>query len=179
MIDVTHDGHHRRTGNGLGGGAFLAGSRVADIFLSLLFESDDVGVCAEEASHFAGEFGIERLVDGGEYSSTQQAGDQVFRADLKLLSEILHADTFCDRDAARNGRRLVRHHHARRWNVALHRTFLHAARDISLPWPSRRPSRTRSGASRTWRRCGRSNTDGTSSGRRLPSGMHRATFSGT
>ena len=68
MIDVAHDGDYGRTGNGFG--AFLAAlGGFGCVFCGLLFEGDDFGVGSEEARHFAGEFGVEGLVDGREHAA--------------------------------------------------------------------------------------------------------------
>ena len=62
------------------GSAFLARGGVGDFLGGLLFEGDDVGVGSEEARHLAGQFGVERLVDGGEHAASQQARDQILGA---------------------------------------------------------------------------------------------------
>ena len=111
----------------------------SDNFLGgLLFEGDDVGVRSEEARHLAGQFGIERLIDGGENAAEQQARNQVLGANSKLLRQIFDADAFGDGDAARDRLRLVRKRQPRRRRVALHRAFLHPAWNIALSWTARR-----------------------------------------
>ena len=111
---------------------FFAGSASATLFRRLLFEGDHVGFGAEEARHFAGQFGVERLVDGGEHAARQQTRDQIFRANFQLLGQILHADALGDGDVARDRQRLVRKRQPRRRNIALHRAFLHPARNVTL-----------------------------------------------
>ena len=119
----------------------LSGGRI-NIFRSLLFERDHVGFGAEEARHFARQFGVERLVHGRENTAAEQARDQIFHADIELLRQIFNADAFRDRDIARDRHRLIRHHHARRRRVALHRAFFYATRNIALAGPARGRTRT-------------------------------------
>ena len=70
--------------HGFDGGLLLSPRGGCVNFLrGLLFEGDHVGVGAEEARHLAGQFGIERLVDGGEHAARQQARDQVLGADVR------------------------------------------------------------------------------------------------
>ena len=69
------------------------------VLRQLLFEADDRSLGAEMASHVGGQIGVERLVDGGEDATRQQAGDQVLRANTQLLRQVLHADAFRNRDA--------------------------------------------------------------------------------
>ena len=94
-------------------------------FASCSSKRDDVGVGAEEARHLVGQFGVERLVDGGEHTAHQQARDQVLGANFELLRQILYADAFGDRDVARDRQRLVAKATAetRRRREALHRAF--------------------------------------------------------
>ena len=102
------------------------------VLRQLLFEGDDGSLSAEVASHFGGEIGIQRLVDGGENAARQQASDQILRANLQLLRQVLHADAFRNRDGASDGQRLGRKRETRRRNKALHRAFLHATRNVTL-----------------------------------------------
>ena len=150
VVDVAHDRHHGRTNTSLRSGLFAGGS--VNLFCRLLFERNHVRICAEEPRHLAGQFRIQSLIDRGKYALRQQTRDQILGADVQLLREILYADAFRDRDAARDRLRLIRHHHARWWRVALHRTFLHAARNIALTGTPRRPTRTAAGPGRARRR---------------------------
>ena len=127
---------------------------------------------AEEASHLRGQLGVERLVDGGENAAAQQARDQILGANFQLLRQILYADAFRDRDAARDRLRLVRHHHARRRRVALHRAFLHTARNIALAGTPRRSSGTGAGTRWPGRRRSWTHSNGSRTRRRLARGMH-------
>ena len=106
MIDVAHDGDYWRTRHFVPA-ALFTGSAFAAVFRGLLFERDHVGIGAEEASHFAGQFRVECLIDGGENTANQQARDQIFGADAELLGQILNADSLSDGDAARDRLRLV------------------------------------------------------------------------
>ena len=133
VIDVAHDGDHRRTRDAFRGHAFLARGGFRNFLGGLLFEGDHVGVRSEEARHLAGQFGVERLIDGGEHAAKQQARDQVLGAKSKLFRQIFYADAFGDGDAARDRLRLVGERQPRRRRVALHRAFFHAARHIALP----------------------------------------------
>ena len=54
--------------------SFVRGG-LGDFLGGLLFEGDHVGVGTEEARHFAGQFSIERLIDGGEHAASEQASD--------------------------------------------------------------------------------------------------------
>ena len=68
----------------------VRGERFAlQLLLDLVFEADDAGIGAELPRHIAGEFFIERLVDRGEYAASQQARNQILRADFKLLRQDL------------------------------------------------------------------------------------------
>ncbi len=118
------------------GHAFFARGGFGNFLGGLLFEGDHVGVRSEEARHLAGQFGVERLIDGGEHAAQQQARDQVLGAKSKLFRQIFYADAFGDGDAARDRLRLVGKRQPRRRRVALHRAFLHPARHIALPWPA-------------------------------------------
>ena len=80
VIDVAHDGDHRRTRHTLRGHTFFACGGFGNFLGSLLFEGDHVGVRSEEARHLAGQFGVERLIDGGEHAAAQQTRDQIFGA---------------------------------------------------------------------------------------------------
>ncbi len=81
VIDVAHDGDHGRTCHAFRGSAsFFTGRGLGDFLGGLLFEGDHVGVSSEEARHLAGQFGVERLVDGGEDAASQQTRDQVLGA---------------------------------------------------------------------------------------------------
>src|SRR5581483_6258701 len=106
----------------------------------------------------------------------QQTSDQVLGANFELLGQVLHADAFRDGDAASNGRRLIRHRHARRWDVALHWALFHTAGDIALSRPARRTSRASAGTSGTWGRGGGPYTEWTRAGGRLPRRMHGPAF---
>ena len=149
VIHVAHDRDHGRTRHAFAGGTFLTSGRIGDFLGGLFFEGDHVGIRSEEARHLAGQFGVERLVDGGEHAASQQARDQILGANSQLLGQVLDADSFRDGDAARDRLRLVRKRQARRRHEALHRAFFYASRNIALPWPAGRRTRT---AARTGRR---------------------------
>ena len=137
VIHVPHDRDHRGTWYGFGATLFASRGRVGYIFLRLLFEADDVRVGSEEARHLARQLCIERLIDRGKYASRQQTGNQILRANIQLLRQILHADAFRDGDVPRDRLRLIRKRKPRRRNIALHRAFLHTARNIALSGPAR------------------------------------------
>ena len=80
VIDVAHDGDHGRARNAFAGRAFLAGGGVGNFLGGLLFEGDHVRIRSEEACHFAGQFSVESLIDGGENAAHQQARDQILGA---------------------------------------------------------------------------------------------------
>ena len=151
------------------------------VFRSLLFEGDHFRLRPEEARHFAGQFRIERLIDGGEHAPHHQPRDHILGANAQLLRQIFHRDSFCDRDVARDRRRLVADGHARRRSVALHRAFLHASRHISLSRSPRRSSRTASRTRWSRRRHSRSRTyaQRTRSRWRHARRMHRPPFTRT
>src|SRR3984885_5954550 len=178
MVAVAHDRNHRRTNPGFGGGLFSGGSPL-DLFCRLLFERDHVGIGTEEAGHFTRQFRIQRLVDGSEDALRQQTRDQILRTNVQLLRQIFYTDAFGDGDAARDRLGLIRHHHAGWRRVALHRAFLHPARNITLTGTPRRPAgtATRTGCSwgwESWTYAQRARSRG-----RLPGGMHGATLAGT
>ena len=179
VVDVTHDGDDRRTRRNFDGGFLSARSGGVDVFRSLLFEADHVGLGAEEARHFAGEFGVERLVDRGENAATEKARDQILRANVELFRQIFNADAFGDRDIARDRHRLIRHHHARWWRVALHRAFFYATRNVALAGPTRRGTGTAAGPNGSRRRQPGADAERTSTGRSLTRGMHGTTLTGT
>ena len=180
VIDVSHDGNHGRPRNRFRSAFLACTGGVGDLFLRLLFEADDVGVGSEEARHLAGEFGVERLVDGREHAARQQTRDQILRANIQLLRQILHADAFGDGDVPRDRLRLIRERKPRRRNVALHRAFLHPAWNIALSGTSRRTTGTAAGTRWSRRRHGRARADSerTRTGRRLARRMHRTAFTG-
>ena len=72
--------------------------RLGGFLGRLLFEGDDFGLGPEEARHLAGQFGVERLVDGGEDAAHHQASNQVLGANAELLRQVLHRDALGDRD---------------------------------------------------------------------------------
>ena len=76
----------------------------------------------------------------------------VLGANAQLLGQVLHRDSFGNRDIPRDRRRLVADGHARRRSVALHRAFLHPSRHIALSRTARRSSRTASRTRRSRRR---------------------------
>src|SRR5690349_8329887 len=105
---------------------------IGHFLLGLLFETDDVCFRAEEARHFAGEFGVEGLIDSRKHTASEQPRNEVLRANVEFLGKILDADAFGDGDVAGDRHRLVRDHHARWWNVALHRAFFDSTRNVAL-----------------------------------------------
>ena len=133
---------------------------IGNFFLRLFFKADHIGVGSEEARHLTGQFGIEGLINRGEDSASQQARDQIFGADFELLRQILDADSFSNRDAARDRLRLIGKRQPRRRHEALHRAFLHTARNIALPRPARGRARPAAGTSRARRRQSWSNPSG-------------------
>ncbi len=181
VIDVAHDGDDGRTGNGFD--AFLAGlGGFGGVFRGLLFEGDDFGVGSEEARHFAGEFGVESLIDGGEDAAHDEAGDDIFGANAEFFGEIFNRDALGDGDVFGDGHRLVADDHPRRRSVALHRAFFYTARNVTLAGATRRRAGTATGTSGTGRRAdGRAGTDAErarASGGNA-GGMHGTTFAGT
>src|SRR6202008_2068719 len=160
-------------------GLFTAPGRSVNVLRRLLFESNHVRLGAEEARHFARQFGVECLVDRGENTAAQQARDQIFCANIQLLREILDADALSDGDIARDRHRLIRHHHARRWRVALHRAFFYATRNIALAGPSRGSAGTAAGTTWSWRRKPWTDTKRTRACGGLARGMHRTALAGT
>ncbi len=176
MIDVAHDRNHRWARRHLDSGLFPASGGSVNVFRSLLFERDHVGLGAEEACHLTRQFGVERLVNRSENPAAQQSRDQIFRADIQLLRQILNANAFRDRDIARDRHRLIRHHHTRRWRVALHGAFFYATRNVALAGAARRRTRATAGANWPWRRKPRTDTKRTRTRRRLARGMHWTTF---
>ena len=152
VIDVAHDGDHRRTRDRQCATLFASAFCRSSLLRHLLFEGNYVCAGPEMASHFGGEFCVERLVDGGENSARQQPGNQVLGANAQLLCQVLYAGAFRNRDVPRDGQRLAGKRQPWRRNEALHRAFLHATGHIAL-------SRTRRTSHRTtgWR--GRSCSD--------------------
>ena len=177
VVDVAHDGDHRRTRHGFR--AFLAAlGGCIRIFRGLFFEGDDFRLRSEEARHFTGQFRVEGLIDGGEYSTHHQTRNHILGANAELLGQVFHRDPFGNGDVARDRRGLVADDHARRRSVALHRAFLHTSRHISLSRPSGRSSRTGSRTNRSRRGHSRSRTyaQRTRSGGRHARWMHRPPF---
>src|SRR5580658_42564 len=158
MIDVAHDGDNGRARHSANRTFFASSSSLVSVLGSLLFKRNDVRIRAKEARHLAGQFGIERLVHGCENAASQQTRDHIFYADVELLRQIFYADAFRDRDIARDRKRLVRHHHARRWRVALHGGFFYPAGHGGLARPARRRSWTAARTNWPRRRQSRSNT---------------------
>src|SRR3954470_20532761 len=138
VIDVAHDGDDRSARRAAGRVDVLGRLLCAQFFRSLFFKADDVGLGAEVAGQLTGKFLIERLVDGGEHAAHQQAGDQIFRADIKLLGEFLDADSFGDLDGARDRQRLIRHLLLLMRHVALHWAFFDPAGNVALSRSARR-----------------------------------------
>src|SRR5262249_8777151 len=137
----------------------------------------DFGLCSEEARHLTCQFGVERLIDRGKNAAGEQARDKVLCADIQLLREIFYADTFRDRNVACDRQRLVRHHHAWRRNVALHRSFFDSTWNVALSRTTRRTSRTATWTRRrSRRRKAGSNSNRTRSCWRLACRMHRTAF---
>src|SRR5580692_768811 len=180
VVDVTHDRNHRRSRRDLDCRLFptARGSGV-NVFRSLLFERDHIRFSAEEARHFAGQLGVERLVHRRENSASQQARNHILHTNTKLLRQIFYADAFRDRDVARDRHRLIRHHHARRRRVALHRAFFYTTWNIPLARPPRRSSRTSPRPSWSRRRKPWTNTQRTRTSRSRTRGMHGTSFTRT
>src|SRR5207248_2531357 len=133
----------------------------------------------EEPRHLAGKLGIKRLINGRKNTFCKQASDQVLRTDFQLLREILNADSFGNRDIARDRQRLIGEREPRRWNKALHRAFFHTARNISLTGTARRSARTAARARRPWRRKAWSDSNWARSCGTLPRRMHGASLTRT
>ena len=131
VIDVAHDGDHRRTGDGVEDRfvLLLDGLRII-VLLNLILKADDRALGSEVAGHVAGEVFAERLVDGGKDATGQQAGDQVLGADVELFGKILYADAFRDGDRPRDRHRLIAERKPGRRRETLHRSFLLAARTL-------------------------------------------------
>ncbi len=94
VIDVAHDGDHRRTRDG---GehrlvVLLDGLRIV-VLLNLILKADDRALGSKVAGHVTGEVFAESLIDGGKDAASQQTRDQILGANVELLCEILYADT--------------------------------------------------------------------------------------
>ncbi len=127
MIDVAHDGDHRRTRNLVLVGIFLREDVFDGLVGHLVLKCDDLGVGAELAGNILDEFAIERLVDGDEDAAHEQHGDEILAAHSELLGKILDADAFRHGDGAGDGQRLSGNLGSAetRWrSEALHRAFL-------------------------------------------------------
>ena len=107
VIDVAHNCDHGRTRHAFAA-PFFPGSGVRNFFCGLLFESDYIRIRTEEAGHFAGQFGVESLIDRCKNPARQQARDQILSANPQLFSQVFYADSFRNRDAARDRLRLIR-----------------------------------------------------------------------
>ena len=83
VIDVAHDGHHRRAANAVG--SFLG---LLDLLRALFLEADFVGGCAELARDLLGHFRVEILVDGGENLLLHQLLDDQIRFDARASRTI-------------------------------------------------------------------------------------------
>ena len=159
MIDVAHDGDHRRTGDG-GEDRFvllLNGLRIV-VLLNLILKADDRALGSEVAGHVAGEVFAERLVDGGEDAASEQTRNEILGADVELLGKILDADAFRDGDGTRDRHRLIAERQPRRRRETLHRSFLLAAR--TLITLARTAGRSTYAGARTRRGSGRRCTGG-------------------
>ena len=132
VVDVPHDGNHGWPRYSSGTPFFAGTLGWCSVLGQLLFEADDVGRRAEVARHFAGQLGIERLVDSRKYATREQTRDQILGADFKLLGQVFDADAFWNRNTSRDRQRLTRQRQPRRRHEALHRAFLHATRDVTL-----------------------------------------------
>ena len=88
VIDVAHDGDHRRTGDGVEDRLVLLldGLRVV-VLLNLILKADDRALGSEVAGHVAGQVFAERLVDGGKDATSQQTRDQILGADVELFGQ--------------------------------------------------------------------------------------------
>ena len=119
------------------------------VLRQLLFEGDDSRLGAEMARHVRwpdSESSVWLTV-----AKTPRASRRAMRSlarMLQLLGQVLHADAFRNRDAARDGQRLARKRQPRRRNKALHRAFLHSTRNIALSRARGTASRTLSGRRR-------------------------------
>jgi hypothetical protein len=97
---MAHDGHH-------GGAAF----QVRGLLLlfhrlhGFFFVADGGGRRAELARHFRGQFGIQRLVDGGEDPAVHQFFHHQRGLHVQLLAQFLQRDAFGDGDLAIDRRR--------------------------------------------------------------------------
>ncbi len=182
VIDVAHDGDHRRTGDGVEDRfvLLLDGLRIV-VLLNLILKADDRALGSEVAGHVAGEVFAERLVDGGEDATSQQARDEILGADAELFGKILYADAFRDGNRARDRHGLIAERKPGRRRETLHRSFLLAARAcITLAGTAGRRADagagTRSGARR--RSTGRSSEQTARTGRTTGTRTHAGT-SGT
>src|SRR6185312_8259106 len=152
--------------------------------------ADDIGASAKLGGDILDHLSVEGLVDGDKYAAHEQHGDQVFGADLELLSQILHADTLGYGDLARDGQRLcaeLRAAIARRRHKALHWAFLHLgvllASAASAPGGRalgpgtlgrrrRTAGGTRAAETRTGAKAGTGAETGTGAGRGWAAGRH-------
>ena len=103
MIDVAHDGDHRRAPL-----AILIDSGLLDVVRGFLFVAELVGGSAEIARQLLGQLYVEGLVDGGENLLIHQPLHHHVALDAELFRKLLYGDAFGDGDLAIDGRRLER-----------------------------------------------------------------------
>ncbi len=127
VIDVAHDGDHRRTRNFQLARVLRFENFFDGLVGNLFFVADHGCRRAELGGDVLDHLGVERLVHRNEHSGHQECRDQVLGAHLELLGQVLDADAFGDRDLARDGQRLSAIlHPAITWrrHKALHWAFL-------------------------------------------------------
>ena len=94
VVDVTHDGHDRRSSHGNGG----AGHRRLDVrngvLPLLVLERDDRRIGAELLRDLDRHLRVERLVDVGEDTPGQELRDDVLGLSVELLGEFLDRHRF-------------------------------------------------------------------------------------
>src|ERR1700679_316792 len=127
MIDVTHDGDHRRPRHFNLADILILHEVFEGLVGHLIFEGDDLRVGPELGRHILDQFSIERLVDGDKHAAHEQRSDQVFAAYSQFFRQVFYADAFCHRDGTGDGDRLLgnlRSAKTRRRRKALHWAFL-------------------------------------------------------
>ena len=93
MVDVTHDGHHRRTELLI----FLVLGQF-DFPHRFLFEREGACGRSELTRQFLGQFQVKRLVDGRHDLAVKQLLNHKAGFNAELFSQFLDRDAFADRD---------------------------------------------------------------------------------
>ena len=98
MVNVPHDGHHRRTRPELFGRIGFSGSQIVFFRKAHLFH-----LIAELGSHHCGGVDIQGVIDGGHYAETEQHLDDLAGLDAHLVGHVRHPDGFLNADLALGG----------------------------------------------------------------------------